>query len=141
MPNLTAAQLARVGSMSGEAHKATADRMITDARLDEIAGEVALIRDDEDLAPLDVGYTVTVDLYRCAAEAWREKAGMAADGYDFKAEGASFTRSQMYDHYLQMAARYASMAGTLTVTIGRPATDEVTANAWEDFIEQGGGLP
>lgn len=139
MANLTAAQLLRLSRMGGEGHKLVGDRMVDDTRLDEIAGEVALIRDDDDLGPLDVGYVITVDLYRAAAEVWREKAGMVADGYDFKAEGASFTRSQMYQHYLEQAARYASMAGTLTVSIGRPFVDDNAANAYEEWLAAGGG--
>jgi hypothetical protein len=128
--------------MAGEAHKATADRMITDARLDEIAGEVALLKDDDGYAPTDDLYTTTVDIYRAAAECWREKAGMVADGYDFKAEGASFTRSQMFQHYLEQASRYAAMAGSLTMSVGRPVDPgDETSNAWEDYIELGGGLP
>jgi hypothetical protein len=128
--------------MAGEGHKDAAERMLSDARLDEIAGEVALIRDDTGLAPPDTGYVTTVDLYRAAAECWREKAGQVADGYDFKAEGASFTRSQMYDHYMEQASRYASMVGQLTVSIVRPHDpEETTTSLWEDFIEQGGGYP
>lgn len=136
MANLTAEQLARLGRMAGEAHKATADRMVTDATLELIATDVALVIDADGYAPTDALYTATVDLYRAAAEAWREKAGMVADGYDFKAEGASFTRSQMYKHYLEQAARYAGMANSLTMSVGRSTDDGTEASsAWEDFME------
>lgn len=142
MAILDAAQTARLAQMAGEAHKATSERMLDDAALDLIAENVAQLKDDSGLLPGDIGYVVTVDLYRAAAEAWRVKAGMVADGYDFKAEGASYTRSQMFEHYLAQAARYASMASQLTVSIERPnLPEENISNAWEDFIETGGGLP
>lgn len=140
MAYLTASELARLGRMAGEAHKALADRMISDARLDEIVGESALLRDDLDLGPQDVGYTTTVDLYRAAAAAWMEKASMVADGYDFQADGASFTRSQMFSQYLSQASRYASMANSLTVSVGRPVEDESVANAFEEWLDNGGGI-
>jgi len=137
---LTSAQEIRLARMAGEYHKETEDRMLDNARLDEIAGEVALMKDSEGLAPLDDDYTTTVDLYRAAAECWREKAGLVADGYDFKAEGASFTRSQMFEHYIEQAARYANLAGTLTMNLGRPTEEETSVDAFEEWLDGGGGV-
>ena len=139
MANLTAGELVRVARMAGEGHKLTGDRMVDDATLDLIAGDVALLKDADGLAPPEVGYVITVDLYRTAAEAWRTKAGMVADGYDFKAEGASFTRSQMYDHYMQQAGRYANMASSLTAQVSRPVTDDGPLSAYEEWLDGGGG--
>lgn len=142
MAILDAAQTARLAQMAGEAHKAAAERMLDDAALDLIAENVAQLKDSAGVAPGGTGYVVTVDLYRAAAEAWRTKAGMVADGYDFKAEGASYTRSQMFEHYLQQAARYAGLASNLTMSVERPnLPEEDISNAWEDFIETGGGMP
>ena len=111
---LTTQELIRLASLSGEAHKPVDERMVEDFRLQEIADEVARIRDDEGLAPLDSGYSPTYDLYRAASAVWAEKAAMVAEGYNITVEGASFNRSEVYDHYMQQAGRYAGMAGNLT---------------------------
>ena len=41
--------------------------------------------------------------------------GMVAEGYNVKVEGASLNRSEVYEHYLAQATRYAGMARTLSV--------------------------
>lgn len=46
------------------------------------------------------------DLAGAAADAWRQRAAMQADGYDFSADGASFNRSQWFKHCQQMAEGY-----------------------------------
>lgn len=46
------------------------------------------------------------DLAGAAADAWRQRAGMQADGYDFSADGASFSRSQWFNHCERMATVY-----------------------------------
>ena len=113
---LTTAELIRLASLSGEAHKPIEERMVEDFRLQEIADEVARIKDDSELAPADSGYTPTYDLYRAAAAVWAEKAGMVAEGYNIKVEGAAFNRSEVYDHYMQQAGRYAGMASSLSTS-------------------------
>lgn len=137
MANLTAGELVRVARMGGEGHKQVADRMVDDATIDLIAGEVALLKDSAGLNPIDVGYVITVDLYRTAAEVWRTKAGMVADGYDFEAEGASYTRSQMYDQYMEQAARYSNMASQLAPQVGRPVIEDESASAYEEWLAGG----
>lgn len=136
MAVLTAAETIRLARMAGEYHKAAGDRMLTDAELDTLASEVALMKDEFGYTPADNLYTNTVDLYRAAAEAWRMKAGMVADGFDFQAEGASFTRSQVYDHYMQQAGRYAAMAHQLTVQVGERLGSDVDDNAFEEWLAQ-----
>ena len=101
--------------MAGEAHKPTEERMLDDSELADLADEVGLVIDDSGNAPVDTGYTATYDLYRIAAEACRLKAGMVAEGYNVKVEGASLNRSEVYEHYLAQATRYAGMARTLSV--------------------------
>ena len=115
---LTEAELIRLASMSGEAHKKTEERMVADFRLAEVADEVARVKDADGNAPSDAAYTPTYDLYRAAAAVWAEKAGMVAEGYNVVVEGAAFNRSEVYDHYMQQAGRYAGMAGNLTTRIG-----------------------
>jgi hypothetical protein len=112
---LTGAQTYRLARMTGEGHKSTDERMLDDSELVDLANETALVIDDAGLAPAEAGYTATYDLYRAAAEGWRRKAGMVAEGYNIKVEGAAFNRSEAYDHYLAQASRYAGMANSLSV--------------------------
>ena len=114
---LTAAQLTRLGSLAGETHKNSADRLVTDDQLQLIADASALIPDTSDRAPNHASYTATYDLYRAAAEAWRWKAGIVSETYDFIAEGGEFKRAQVYAHYMEQAKRYAGMAGSLAPVI------------------------
>ncbi len=114
---LTAAQLIRLGSLVGEAHKNAADRLVSDDQLQLIADASALIPDSSDRAPNHVSYVATYDLYRAAAEGWRWKAGIVSETYDFIAEGGEFKRAQVYSHYMEQAKRYAGMAGSLSPVI------------------------
>ena len=50
------------------------------------------------------------DLNGAAAHGWRELAGVKAELYKFTADGASYDRNQWFDHCLQMANYYQSMA-------------------------------
>ena len=112
---LTGAQAFRLARMAGEGHKATADRMLDDSELGELADEVALVIDSADLAPNHVDSVATYDLYRAASEAWRMKANMVAEGYNIRVEGGTFNRSEVYDHYNAQALRYAGQVQGLSV--------------------------
>lgn len=130
---LTAAQLARVTRMAGEAHRTT--RMIDDATFALMAEDVAKVKDSEDLAPNHADYVDTYDLYRIAAEAWREKANMVAEGFDFISEGGEYSRSQIYEHYKERGAHYASMVGSLSMSVGRPVDGDDGTSAWDEYLE------
>jgi hypothetical protein len=114
---LTAAQLTRLGSLVGEAHKNAADRIVSDAQLQLIADASALVPDTLGFAPSHASYTATYDLYRAAAEGWRWKAGVVSETYDFIAEGGEFRRAQVYDHYMEQSKRYAGMVGNLSPVV------------------------
>jgi hypothetical protein len=52
----------------------------------------------------------TYDLNAAAAKVWDEKAAAAACNFDFSADGASYTRSQVIAHYNKMASKYRSQS-------------------------------
>jgi len=57
--------------------------------------------------PSDAAWVPTWDLNRGAAEGWRWKASKAAAAmYDFSADGASYSRSQIAEHCRQQALAY-----------------------------------
>ncbi len=119
---LSAAELLRLERLAGEAHKAESDRLLDDARLQNIADESAKVVDSAGLAPSASGYVDTYDLYAAAAECWREKAGIVVEQFDFETEGGMFKRSQQYKMFLAQATRYAGLAMNLDMEIERAVT-------------------
>lgn len=57
----------------------------------------------------------TYDLHAAAAEIWEEKAALLAEDYDFKADGASYERSQAHEQAKKQARYHLSRrkAGTV----------------------------
>lgn len=71
------------------------------------------------------------DLFGAAAEGWRLKAGKIAGGYDFAMEGASWSRSQAYEHAIQMAAMLSgrSIAPTTSSSRSTGSIGQIVAKA------------
>lgn len=67
----------------------------------------------------------TYNMNRAAADVWEMKASHAAKGYDFTADGATFHRSQVYDHCMKMAQHYKGMGG---MKVGRLFRGDVNAS-------------
>ncbi len=59
------------------------------------------------------------DLYRAAADVWRQKAAYYAAAYDVSTDNHSLHRSQLQAQARAMAAQYEQMAGPLAVQIRR----------------------
>lgn len=53
-------------------------------------------QDDNDL------WIVTYDLHAAAADIWEEKAGVVAIDFDFSADGGQYSRSQVFEQYMQL---------------------------------------
>lgn len=144
---LTAAELTRLERMVGEAHKPASMRMLVEADLDDHAMQ-AQVKDSAGLTPIDpdtgittVGYVITVDLYKAASLAWHQKAGIYAEQFDFSADGGQFSRSQGYHMCIAQAKRYADMSqGWVPITHGVPPDGDAT-DAFQDYLDDGGGLP
>lgn len=138
---LTGPELSRLERMVGEGHKATAMRMLTEADLDD-AAFLSLVKDSAGLVPVATGYVTTVDLYRAASIGWHQKAGIYAEQFDFEADGGKFSRSQGYHMCIAQAKRYADMSGhryTAIAVATEPDAD--AADAFQDYLDDGGGLP
>lgn len=119
---LTAAELARLERLAGEAKKSSADRTLTEDDLDE-AAYLSRVKDPDGFAPHDADgtenadYTNTVDIYRAASFAWNMKAAIYAEEFEFEADGGLFKRNQKYDMAISQAKRYADMASGGSVGI------------------------
>ena len=116
---LTAAELARLERMTGEAHKPAAMRMLAEADLDD-AAYLARVKDADGEAPMladgtaNSAYTNTVDLYKAASICWMQKASVLAEQFTFTADGGTFQRNQAYHAAVAQAKRYADMSSGWT---------------------------
>lgn len=59
----------------------------------------------------------TYDLHATAADIWEEKAAAVAEGFDFKADGSSFSRGQKYEQYMAKARYHQSRRAIGTITL------------------------
>jgi len=56
----------------------------------------------------NTAWTPTYDLARAAADVWEEKAAAIAGNFDFTADGATFNKSQVTEHYMKQARLWRS---------------------------------
>lgn len=84
---------------------ADGDPPLTTDELDDIL-EMFQRVDSEGRAPGDDEWVPTYDLAAAAAEGWMRKAAMAAGRFDFQADGAQLSRSQVVEHCERMAERW-----------------------------------
>ena len=87
---------------------------LTDQELDDILAIFA--RTDADgLLPDDPSWTGTWDLRGAIRKAWLIKAGKVAGEPSFAADGSSYQLSDIYQHCMGMAAKFAQV-GTISTT-------------------------
>jgi len=67
--------------------------------------------------PDEDDWTPTYDLCAAAAEVWEEKASAVAGAFDFQADGASYSRSQIVAQYQRQAARYRARRAPRTIRL------------------------
>ena len=79
----------------------------------------------------------TYDLCAAAANVWEEKAAAVVGSFDFTADGASYSRSQVYEQYMKMARSSASRRSPRTITM-RPWPEEVNEDLTYVNIESQG---
>jgi hypothetical protein len=99
------------------------------------------VPDPDDFYPDEEGWYATYDLALAAAEIWAEKAGTVAANFDFQADGASFTKSQQYEHYNAQARKWRSLrvpgnwsVQTVPYGTGFAPTESIVGN-WNDPYE------
>lgn len=92
------------------------DERFVDAQIEDIIEQFP-VRDKGGLLPEDEDWQPTYDLNRAASELWLMKAGLFSQDYDFQADGASYTRSQMYEQALKQARIYAGRSQAETIKL------------------------
>lgn len=103
---------------AGAADIATVRRRVAEPALDGDYGDAVLAQmieahplpDGAGVLPDANDWKPTYDLWGAAADVWAEKASMLAGGFDFSADGASYSRSQAYMQARKQAAFCASRA-------------------------------
>jgi hypothetical protein len=95
------------------------------------------VPDPDDVWPDEAGWYPTYDLAMAAAEIWSEKATMVAANFDFSADGANFSKSQQYEHFLGQARRWRSLRvpGNYEVMTMPPANAGTVIGNWNDPYE------
>jgi hypothetical protein len=78
------------------------------------------------LQPTDADWTPVYDLHAAASDLWAEKAGALAGAFDFSADGATFNRSQAYDHARRQAAYHAARRAARAVPFSAASAGEIT---------------
>lgn len=122
---LTVADLARLRRMVAEPTDASG---YTDSVL-TAAAERCPLPDVDGHDPDHVDWTATYDLAAAAADVWTEKAAGLAGGYDFSADGASFSRSQAYGQAQQQATYWRSRRAA----VPRRLKAQVNADNVDDY--------
>lgn len=97
----TAAQITRVRRMTNEKTSTT----YADADVQTLIEAHPLV-DADGFSPEQDNWTPTYDLNAAAADIWEEKASAPAQDFNFSADGGNFSRSQVFEQYMQMARYY-----------------------------------
>jgi hypothetical protein len=121
----TAAQVWRLRRMVAESD----DTTYADSDLAE-AIERYPLPDSEQRDPDHLDWVATYDLHAAAAEVWQEKAAALSTAYDFNADGAVYSRSQMHEQALKQARWHNSRraaVGARLITTFEEATEWPTA--------------
>lgn len=120
---VTAAQIAQVRRMVNEPTVAT----YTDATITTYIETYPLV-DENSESPrvpsatipetmmVNPDWMATYDLHAAAADIWEEKAAVVSVDYDFGADGANLSRSQVYEQMMGQARYHRSRRSPKTIT-------------------------
>lgn len=100
---------------------------------DLIAGylEAHPVKDPTGRKPSTFGWTATYDVNAATADLWSLIAANLSALYDFSADGASFTRSEVFDHALKMQRHFNSRRYATSVAVARDRqTDILYQGRW-----------
>lgn len=111
-PVPSSSDIARVRRLAAEPTDAT----YTDAIITEYLERFPL-RDAENNTPDEDDWTGNWDVYAAAGDIWEEKAAAYVGGFDFSADGASFSRSQVYEQMMGQARRCRAYASAASFSI------------------------
>lgn len=99
----TAAEIARLRRMIAEPSSDT----YSDSDLGDWI-ETFPVADSNNYDPDHTSWVPTYDLHAAASDLWVEKAAGVAADFQFSADGASYSRDQVYAQYMRQARHHAS---------------------------------
>ena len=105
---------------------------------DLLAGfiEAHPVKDSTGKKPADLGYSATYDLMAATADLWGLIAASLSSLYDFVADAATFSRSQVFQHALTMARFFRSRSYATSSAITRDRqTDILYQGRWPFMAE------
>lgn len=111
-PVPSSSDIARVRRLAAEPTNTTYD----DATITEYIERYPL-RDAENNTPDETDWAGKWDVYAAAGDIWEEKAAAYVGGFDFSADGASFSRSQVYEQMLGQARRCRAYSSAVSSSI------------------------
>jgi hypothetical protein len=134
----TAAQIARLRRMVGEVDKPTytdddLQACIEAYPLLDERGEEPYTWDTSTSPPTqdaNEDWVPTYDLHAAAADVWEEKASAVAGDFDFSADGASYSRSQVYEQYMRKARHHRARRSAKTATLIKWPHEQPDAEVW-----------
>lgn len=98
---------------------------LTPAEIDRCA-EAAKRADASGLAPGATGWTPTYDEAAAEAAAWEIKAAKVAADFSYSSDGVSVNRSEMFDHFTELADRARHRrGGTISLLAWSPVSDVI----------------
>jgi hypothetical protein len=137
----TAAQIAQVRRMVNESGTTTYDDDAISTYIEvypllDERGEAPYTWDTTTTPPTQEAnddWIDTYDLNAAAADIWQEKAAIVAQDYDFKADGGSYSRSQVTQAYMAQSRYYRARRRPGTITLHKwpdedSASDEDLSN-------------
>lgn len=119
----TATMIARLRRMVNEPDDTNG---YTDALL---AGAIETypLLDSDGNDPSVTAWTATYCLHSAAREIWEEKASVVAVDFDFSADGGSYSRSQVYQQYMNRAAYHGARRAVDSIRLVSTPTEPVPA--------------
>jgi len=94
------------------------------------------VNDAEGRHPADLGWAATYDRMAATADLWGLIAASVSQLYDFVADAATFSRSQVFDHALKMAAWFNSRRHARTVAIQRDRQRDILYQGRWPFVAE-----
>jgi hypothetical protein len=78
-----------------------------------------------------IGWIPTYDLNAAIANIWEEKASVVGQDFDFNADGGSYSRSQVYQQYMETVRYFRSKRAASTIQVrGQPRQSYYEALQW-----------
>lgn len=126
---LPATDLNTLRRMIGE----TSSSVYTDPVLQALADKYTLL-DANGAEPADEGWVPTYDLNAIAADVWAEKATAVQRYYDFQADGARYSQSQLFESAMEQSRYFSARRKPVSRTTFKKPDENSQTSSDEGLI-------